>query len=137
MFLGGKVRVFANDYPPESTNVGFHGHYRNGGRLDAELVRRLGLKDWIVKYSDGKADPVLVDRWIAIPFSRGMLHFYHPKLSADRGAATFICQRNELAQSVFACEAESRSALDLGVIAALDVVASNDRSALRAASPAR
>jgi hypothetical protein len=137
MFLGGKTRVFTDDYPPEYTNVGFHGHYRNGGRLDAELVRRLGLKDWIVKYSDGKADPALVERWINIPVGRGMMHFYHPTLLRDRGATTFFCQGNEPARSVFACEAEARSALDLGVITSLDVISGNDRSAPRAALPAR
>ena len=45
MFLGGAIRVFTDDFPPEYTNVGFHGHYDGDGRLDAKLVRLLGLKD--------------------------------------------------------------------------------------------
>jgi hypothetical protein len=137
MFLGGAVRVFSDDYPPEKTNVGFHGHYRNDGRLNSELVRRLGLKDWIVKYSDGKADPALVDRWINIPVGRGMMRFYHPVLLRGRGATTFFCQGTEPSSDVFACEAEPRSALDLGIITSLDVIASNDQPALRATVPAR
>jgi hypothetical protein len=135
MFLGGKDRVFTDDYPPEFTNVGFHGHYDNSGRLDAELVRRHGLKDWIVKYSDGKADPALVERWTNIPVGRGMIHFYHPTLLRDRGATTFICQGNEPTNSVFACEAEARTALDLGIITSLDTISSNDQSVLRATFP--
>jgi hypothetical protein len=128
MFLGGRIRVFTSDYPVESTNVGFHGHYDGSRRLDAALVRRLGLKDWIVKYSDGKADPALVERWINIPVSGGMIHFFHPALSRSRGAATFFCLGNEPGRSVFDCQPEARSALDLGIITSLDVIASNDLS---------
>jgi hypothetical protein len=64
MFLGGKTRYFTDDYLPESNNIGFHGHYDRGGHLNADLVRRYGLSDWIIKYSDDKADPALVERWI-------------------------------------------------------------------------
>ena len=60
MFLGGKRRYFTNDYPPEYTHIGFHGHYDSNGRLLPELVHRLGLKNWIIQYSDGKADPASV-----------------------------------------------------------------------------
>jgi hypothetical protein len=37
--------------------------------LNADLVRQYGLRDWIIKYSDCKADPALVERWINIPSS--------------------------------------------------------------------
>jgi hypothetical protein len=108
VFLGGKTRVFTDDYPPDYTDVGFHGHYDHG-TLNVALVQALGLKDWIVKFSDGKADP-----------------------ASGRGATTFICQGNEPTPSVFACEHEARSALDLGVITSLDIISSNDQAALRA-----
>jgi hypothetical protein len=75
MFLGGSARYFTDDYLPETNNVGFHGHYDRMGHLNADLVRQYGLRDWIIKYSDGKADPALVERWINIPSSRGMIHF--------------------------------------------------------------
>jgi hypothetical protein len=78
MFLGGSARHFTDDYLPETNNVGFHGHYDRMGHLNANLVRQYGLRDWIIKYSDGKADPALVERWINIPSSRGMIHFFHP-----------------------------------------------------------
>jgi hypothetical protein len=86
MFLGGSTRYFTDDYLPEQNNIGFHGHYDRMGRLNANLVRQYGLRDWIIKYSDGKADPALVERWINIPSSRGMIHFFHPGLVKRAGA---------------------------------------------------
>jgi len=79
MFLGGSARYFTDDYLPENNNVGFHGHYDRMGRLNANLVRQYGLRDWIIKYSDGKADPALVERWINIPSSR-CRGVHHPAL---------------------------------------------------------
>ena len=84
MFLGGATRYFTNDYLPENNNIGFHGHYDRNGRLDANLVRRYGLRDWIIKHSDGKADPVLVERWINLPYGRGMIHFFIRNWSSVR-----------------------------------------------------
>ena len=127
MFLGGSARYFTDDYLPETNNVGFHGHYDRMGCLNADLVRQYGLRDWIIKYSDGKADPALVDRWINIPSSRGMIHFFHPGLVNRAGASTFMCQGNESSGSVFACEPIGKTALDLGIITSLDIVHSADR----------
>jgi hypothetical protein len=118
---------FTDDYPPENNNVGFHGHYDRMGRLDANLVRQYGLRDWIIKYSDSKADPVLVERWINIPYSRGMIHFYHPGLIRRAGTSTFICQGGESPRSIFDCEPVSKTALDLGIVTSLDLVHSADR----------
>ena len=50
MFLGGSTRYFTDDYLPENNNVGFHGHYDRTGHLNADLVRKYGLRDWIIKY---------------------------------------------------------------------------------------
>jgi hypothetical protein len=135
MLLGGRVRQFTSDYPAEFTEVGFHGHYGRDGKLNAAYVARLGLAAWIEKYSDGKADPALVERWVNIPFASGMMHFYHPDIAKAHGAATFMCQGNE-GGSVFNCEAFKRTALDLGIITSTDLVASNDQAALRATIPA-
>jgi hypothetical protein len=85
MFLGGRTRYFTDDYPPEDTNVGFHGHYYANGRLNSDLVDQYHLRDWIIRYSDGRADPQLVERWINIPYSRGMIHFFHPGLLRRAG----------------------------------------------------
>src|SRR5580704_1647388 len=127
MFLGGSTRYFTDDYVPENNNIGFHGHYDRMGRLNANLVRQYGLRDWIIKYSDGKADPALVERWINIPSSRGMIHFFHPGLVSHAGASTFMCQGDESPGSVFACEPIGKTALDLGIITSLDIVHSADR----------
>ena len=127
MFLGGSTRYFTDDYLPESNNVGFHGHYDRTGHLNANLVRQYGLRDWIIKYSDGKADPLLVERWINIPHSRGMIHFFHPGLVKHAGASTFLCQGEEAVRSIFDCEPIGETALDLGIVTSLDLVHSADR----------
>jgi hypothetical protein len=126
MFLGGSTRYFTDDYLPENNNVGFHGHYDRTGHLNADLVRKYGLRDWIIKYSDGKADPLLVERWINIPYSRGMIHFFHPGLVKRAGVSTFICQGDEPPPTIFDCEPVGKTALDLGIITSLDTVHSAD-----------
>lgn len=126
MFLGGSTRYFTDDYVPDNNNVGFHGHYDRRGHLNAALVRQYGLRDWIIKFSDGKADPLLVERWINIPYSRGMIHFFHPGLVRLAGASTFICEGDQSLRSVFDCEPVAKTALDLGVITSLDLVHSAD-----------
>jgi hypothetical protein len=131
MFLGGRTRYFTDDYPAERTEIGFHGHYYANGRLNADLVSRYGLRDWIIKYSDGKADPELVERWINIPYSRGMAHFFDPALLSRDGASTFFCQGDEPTRVVFACEAIAKTALDLGVVTSLEIVHSADQAEVR------
>jgi hypothetical protein len=127
MFLGGSTRYFTDDYLPESNNVGFHGHYDRMGNLDANKVRQFGLRAWIIKYSDGKADPSVVERWINIPYSRGMIHFVHPGLVSRAGVSTIMCQGDGSPRSVFACEPIAKTAIDLGIITSLDLVHSADR----------
>ena len=132
MFLGGRNRYFTDDYPAEDTNVGFHGHYYANGRLNADLVSQYHLRDWIIRYSDGKADPQLVERWINIPYSRGMIQFFHPALLKRTGVSTFMCQGDEPTGPVFACEPIGKTALDLGVVTSLDIVHSADRTEIGA-----
>jgi hypothetical protein len=133
MFLGGRTRYFTDDYPPEDTNVGFHGHYYSNGRLNAGLVSQYGLGNWIIRYSDGKADPELVERWINIPYSRGMIHFFNPALLKRAGVSTFMCQGDEPTGLVFACESIGKTGLDLGVVTSLEIVHSADQAEIRAA----
>jgi hypothetical protein len=139
MFLGGKTRYFADDFPPIYTNVGFHGHYdMSNGHLQPQLVTQFHLKEWLIKYSDGKADPALVDRWIAIPVNIGMIHFYHPDLYKVGGISTFMCQGTEkMAQSVLGCEPIRKTALDLGIVTSLQVQRSNDQEDIKGGIPAR
>jgi hypothetical protein len=122
MFLGGKERVFTSDYAPPSTYLGFHGHY-DDGRLRADLVERYGLKAWIIKYSDGKADPDLVERWINLPRNNDLVRFYNPALFELNGASTFLCLAGQRFQQ---CEPIRKTALDLGIVTSLDTIRSND-----------
>lgn len=140
IFLGGKERVFTDDYPLTLTHVGFHGHYytsgpRNG-ELNSQLVRSWGLKGWIIRHSDGKADPDLVERWINIPVNIGMIHFYHPELAKKQNAATFFCERGPVpGKGVLGCEPIDKNALDLGIMTSLERIKSNDQEELRASFP--
>jgi hypothetical protein len=134
MFLGGKERRFTDDYPAEVTEVGFHGHYDSHGQLNAGAVQQYGLKQWIIRHSDGKADTSLVERWINIPVGVGMLHFYHPVLVETKGASSFLCQGTEPPrQRVFSCEKIDKSALDVGVMTSTEFLRSKDYEELRAA----
>ena len=132
MFLGGSTRYFTDDYPADHTHIGFHGHYHADGHLNAALMAQYGLRHWIIKYSDGKADANLVERWINIPYSRGMIHFFHPVLVNRGGTSTFMCRGDEPTGLVFACEPIGKTALELGIVTSLDLVHSADQLGVRA-----
>lgn len=120
MFLGGKKRIFTDDYTTEKTYIGFHGHYVDG-RLSTRSVAALGLYDWIVKYSDGKADPELVRRWINIELANGMVAFMR--------AATYFCNGTEIRRPL-GCEKISTNAMERGVVTELAYVSSPDQQSL-------
>jgi hypothetical protein len=132
MFLGGKERVFTDDFPADRTRVGFHGHYNmTTGQLNEGQVQRMGLRQWIIAHSDGLADPALVDRWIAIPVNRGFMHFFHPSMTKVRPASTYMCERGvERGRTIFGCETIPKTALDVGVITSLEIISSNDKATL-------
>jgi hypothetical protein len=107
--------LFASDYPPEGTHIGFHGHNDRNGNLNWPLVNELHLRDWIIRFSDGKADIPLVDRSIRIPRAAGMIHFYNPALVNIGEYSTLTCQGTEPDHpSPFTCERIGKNALDLG-----------------------
>ena len=90
-------------------------------------VNALHLKDWTIRYSDGKADEAPVERWINIPVSAGMIHFFHPVAVRHDGVSTFMCQAPmPPGLTWFNCEPIPKTALDLGVITSLDMIRSND-----------
>ena len=129
MFLGGKTRLFTDDYPPERTFVGFHGHYAANGNLDRESMEKHGLYDWIIRYSDGKADPELVKRWMAIQKNIGAANFFHPDVAAKLGSSVFFCdgwQRKKPTE----CEALATDAMARGVATDTRRVSSPDQSSL-------
>jgi hypothetical protein len=132
LFLGGKERYFTDDYPPEFTQVGLHGHYDNNGNLNAASVKAQHLKDWTIRYSDGKADESLVERWINIPRGRGLIHFYNPALVNSDGYSTFMCQGTEPDHTrIFDCERIAKNALDLGIATSVTLVSSADQRKVR------
>lgn len=94
MFLGGKERRYSDDQPLEKTFVGFHGNYADNGSL---LSARMGyLKDWVIKYSDNKANPDLVEQWVHIPNHHGYAAFYHRDAKVLPGSQkVMLCQGTE------------------------------------------
>jgi len=136
MFLGGKYRLYTDDYPPEQTYVGFHGHYDAQGNLDRSSVNKGGLYGWIIKYSDGKADPDLVKRWIAIEKNKGAANFFHPDVAATLGNSVFFCDGLQ-AQKVTSCEPIATNAFDRGVMTDRRRISSPDQGALPERARAR
>jgi hypothetical protein len=128
IFLGGRTRQFTDDYAPEYTTIGFHGYYE-GTALDPAMVQRLDLRNWYIRYSDGKADTALIDRWLSLPNSSGVVRFYNPARVSRGGASTFLCQGNET--DVESCEHLRETALDVGIVTSLDLVHSADMAWLR------
>jgi len=120
MFLGGKARLFSDEQGLTNTYVGFHGHYQSNGQLNRQSVERLGLYEWIIKYSDGKADKALVQSWIAIEKNRGMVAFLHPDTRIWGEHRTFFCDGNEVRRPL-GCTGLPNKALDLGVITDLSI----------------
>lgn len=129
MFLGGKNRLFTDDYPLDQTRVGFHGHYDAQGNLNGASVIRDGLYEWIIRYSDGKADPELVKRWIAIRKNKGAANFFHPDLAATLGNSVFFCDGMQR-QKITSCEAIPTDALQRGVITDKRRISSPDQASL-------
>jgi hypothetical protein len=132
LFVGGKERDFTDDYPPEHTQIGLHGHYDGKGDLNAALVNALHLKDWIIRYSDGKADEALAERWINIPRGTGLIHFYNPALIDIGGYSTSHARApNPIIRGMIDCERIGKNALDLGIATAPTLVRSHDQQQIR------
>lgn len=130
MFLGGKQRLFTNDYPDEKTYIGFHGHYDKNHKLDTRSVSNLGLYSWILKYSDGKADEALVERWVNIEHANGMVAFMHPDAALKLKNSTFFCLGTEQARPAGCEPLANVSAMDLGVVTEILRIASPDQNTL-------
>jgi hypothetical protein len=125
MFLGGKRRFFTDDQPLERTAVGFHGNYKSDTwRLDEAKAGT--LKAWILKYSDGKARPELVEQWVHLSDHHGFAYFYHPTESPERYGADrmLLCQGTEEAsqRSRTCAKPGMGNALDNGIVTSLEVL---------------
>jgi hypothetical protein len=129
MFLGGKTRLFTDDYPPDRTFVGFHGHYSVTGNLDRASTEKRGLYDWIIRFSDGKADPELVKRWVTIQKNNGAANFFHPDVATHLGHSVFFCdgwQRKKPTE----CETIPTDAIARGVATDTRRISSPDKATL-------
>ena len=127
LFLGGKERFFTSDYPPGRTHVDFHSNYGNDGRMLPGAPGR--LRHFIMKYSDGKADEQLVDRWVNLQNLRGFAYFFHPRTLKRRdGVSIFLCQGGEPPNDRWPyCEKiVGHDALSMGIVTSLELKRSCD-----------
>lgn len=131
-FLGGKERFFTDDYPAAKTHVGFHSNYKDNGKMDPAAPSR--LKRFIQKYSDGKADAALVDRWVNLRNRQGFAYFFHPQaLHRQDGVSILLCQGDEPRDERWKqCEKiAGHDALSMGVITSLEFKHSCDAGGVR------
>lgn len=123
MFLGGNQRQYSDDQPLEETFVGLHGNYADTGNL---LAGRMDmLKDWVIKYSDGKANPELVDKWVHIANHHGYASFYHRDARLLPGTQkVLLCQgTEERGKRMEQCEKPALGdALANGIVTSWDIV---------------
>lgn len=123
MFLGGKQRGFSNELPLERTFVGFHGNYAINGSL---LQNRISiLQAWIIKHSDGKANPALVEQWVNLRNRRGFAYFYHQQTNPNIGnQRVLLCQGSEEAsrRRELCAKPELGDAIANGIVTSWDVV---------------
>jgi hypothetical protein len=128
LFLGGKQRLFSDDYPASMTFVGFHGHY-DFGKVNPQAVEKNDLVAWTIKYTDGKVDPKLLQRWIRIEARAGDARFYPPTVATQWKDASFLCVGSESAKPT-QCERLGTAALKQGIVTATQFYSSPDASTL-------
>ncbi len=131
LFLGGKERYFTDDYAASATTVGFHSNYRSNGQVVPEAPWQ--LKRYIEKYSDGKADQALVDRWVNLQDRRGFAYFFHPQaLKRKDGVSILLCQGSEPGSQRWSqCEKIAQhDALSMGIVTSLELKRSCDAANL-------
>ncbi len=128
LFLGGKVRLFSDDYPASLTFVGLHGHY-DFGKLNQHAVEKNELARWTVKHTDGKVDPKLLQRWMQIQRRAGDARFYPASVTALWNDASFLCEGTESARPT-QCERLGTNALVQGIVTNTHLFSSADASDL-------
>ena len=121
IFLGGTNRQFSNETPQQKTYIGFHGHYDNSGSINTESVEKMGLYNWIVKYTDDKVDKKLLAQWIAFRRNTDIVAFFHPSTSFSDGLTVRNCERFTRANGApLRCPGAQPDALLQGVITTLE-----------------
>ena len=121
MFLGGKTRAYSDDQPLDKTAVAFHGNYAQDGSL--QQARMPALKAWIIKYSDGKANPELVEQWVNLFNRNGFAYFYHPQVPGIGPEGVMLCQGSEDAKlrKEQCAKPEQGNALANGIVTTLEI----------------
>jgi hypothetical protein len=128
LFLGGKTRMFSDDFPASLTYIGFHGHY-DFGKLNLEAVKKNDQAAWTKKFTDNKVDPKLVERWINIERRAGDVRFYPSGVVTRWKAQTFLCQGSESSRPNL-CEKISTDAMKEGIVTSREIYSSADASNL-------
>ncbi len=128
LFLGGKQRMFSDDYPASLTFVGFHGHY-DFGKLNTQAVEKDDLARWTIKYTDGKVDPKLLQRWMRIERRAGDARFYPAAVTAFWKDASFLCEGTESSRPTL-CEQLGTTALAQGIVTTTQLYSSVDAATL-------
>ena len=128
LFLGGKQRMFSDDFPQSLTYVGFHGHY-DFGKLNPEAMKKDGLVAWTIKYTDNKVDPKLLARWTQIARRAGDVRFYPDAVAERWKAKTFLCEGTE-SRRPHACERIATNAIAQGIVTTTTVYSSPDAATL-------
>lgn len=128
LFLGGRQRVFSDDFPASLTFVGLHGHY-DFGKLNKQAVVKNDLARWTMKYTDGKVDPKLLQRWINIERRAGDVRFYPEAVAARFKQATMLCVGTESARPQ-QCEKIAAYALTQGIVTTNAMWSSPDAASL-------
>ncbi len=128
LFLGGKQRMFTDDYPASLTFVGFHGHY-DFGKLNTQAVAKDDLALWTINYTDGKVDPKLLQRWIRIERRAGDVRFYPAAVNAFWKDASFLCDGTESSKPT-RCERLGTTALAQGIVTTNQRYSSVDAASL-------
>jgi hypothetical protein len=130
MFLGGKERFFTDDFSLGRYSIGFHSNYDRSDRIVSGAQWKLSR--FIRKYSDGKADEALVDRWVNIENRKGFAHFFHPTaLKRSDGVSMLLCNGSEGNLRWELCEKiVGHDALSMGIVTSLDIKHSCDAATL-------
>jgi hypothetical protein len=128
LFLGGKQRMFSDDYPASLTFVGFHGHY-DFGKLNTQAVEKDDLARWTTKYTDGKVDPKLLQRWMRIERRTGDARFYPASVTAFWKDASFLCTGTESSRPTL-CERLATTGLAQGIVTTTQFYPSPDAATL-------
>ena len=128
LFLGGRARMFTDDYPASLTYVGFHGHY-DFGKLNAQAVQKNDLARWTIKFTDGKVDPKLLQRWINIERRAGDVRFYPDAVAIRFAQPTMLCVGTESGRPQ-QCEKIATHALAQGIVSTTRLYSSPDAATL-------